>query len=139
MNSSLPVGDRLALVGQLASDTHAAATAKYSDPVDMSQFESAAFIVTTGAVADKGSLQLQESTTSAFTTPVDLGDPIALTTEKPVMVGVHADQLDVNNGSRYVRVKLLGTGGSVKAGVAVIGLNARYKPAAHGDDSVVVG
>lgn len=139
MNSSLPVSHRLTVVGQLASDTHADGATKNSDGIDMSQFECAAFVLPVGAVAGTGTVQLQQATTETFSDAKALRAPVSLTGSKPAQIGVRSDELDVNAGFRYVRAQVLGTGGSVKTGAVVLGLNARYQPAQGMADAVIVG
>lgn len=128
MNSALPVSALVTLVGVLASDTHAAGTKK-SSGIDMSEFQAAMFSAAVGTVADAGTIQLEQATTSNFSDAKVLRAAVDLATDTPVQIGVKDSELDVNNGFRYVRASLTGTGGSVKAGISVFGLNARYSPA----------
>lgn len=137
MNSALPVSALVTLVGDLPSDTHAAGSKK-SSGIDMSEFEAAMFTAAVGTVADTGTIQLEQATKSDFSDAKALREAVDLATDTPVQIGLKSDELDVNNGFRYVRANLTGTGGSVMAGISVFGLNARYSPAAAKTGAIIV-
>ncbi|MED5441296.1 MAG: hypothetical protein VYA77_08260, partial [Pseudomonadota bacterium] len=53
---------------------------------------------------------------------------VDLVAEKPVQLNLKANELDVNNGFRYVRAKLTTVGGSVKTGILVLSADAKDQP-----------
>lgn len=137
MNSALPLADMIVPVGGLKSDTHATG-AHNSTGIDLSVFGRAMVTASVGTVTDAGTIQLEQATQENFSDSKDLRAVVDLATGSFVQIGVKAEELDVNNGFRYVRAKLTATGGSVKAGIVISGLNARHSPAEALTGAIIV-
>ena len=137
-NANLKSAIRATLAAVLVSDTHAAGSHN-SDGIDMGNYESALICANVGTVASAGSIQLEQATTANFSDAKDLRPAVDLATNAPVQISLRSDELDVNGGFRYVRAKLTCTGGSVKTGILLLGLNARYQPAAPLTGTIVAG
>lgn len=137
-NANVSPMTRATLVAVLASDTHA--TGSHSTGgIDMGAFETAMITASVGAVASSGTIQLEQSTVANFSDAKTLRDPVSLESVAPVQIGLRSDELDTNGGFRFVRAKLTCTGGSVKTGIIVLGMNARYQPAEPLTGTIVAG
>ena len=114
--------------------------------VDMSKFEKLMAIVQAGAIGASATLdaKLEQATSSGGAGVKDItGKAITQLTKagtddnKQAIVNLAAEELDVNNGFRYVRLTLtVGTAATLVGGL-VLGFNARYAPGSASDASSV--
>lgn len=139
-NSNLKASQRASLAGTLKPAPHAIGS-HYSDWIDLGQFETMQAIANVGAMAGIGKLELQQSTTNTDVGAKAIEDrePVSLSADTPAIINLRADELDVNMNFRFVRAKLVATGGAITAGINLLGHNSRYQPAQLVDGTVVDG
>lgn len=127
--------ENAAIVGTIDPDANAAAT-YLSDVIDMSKFESIMALVMTGILGASATInaKLVQATTSGGTYK-DVADKAIATLvkatgdDKQVVINCRAEEIDVDNGYRYVKLSMtVGTAAS-DAGAVVLGFNARTNPA----------
>lgn len=140
-NPNLLASQRSAVVATIDPDAYTAADYS-SDFVDMRAFGAIQAIVMAGALGTNATLsaRLEESpynngsnlsniTGKAITPLLENGTD----SDKQAIINCRADELDVNNGSRYVRLTMTVATATSDAGAIVMGHDARQGPASDND------
>lgn len=139
MNANIKPSNRAVLVGVIDPDANTAAT--YTTGwIDMANFENIQAIILAGTLGSSATLNAKlEQTTDSSLSPESVKDVTgkaitALTqagtdSDKQAIINCRADDLDVANSYRYVRLSMtVGTATSDCAAV-VLGHDARFAPA----------
>ncbi len=138
MNPNIKPSDRAVLVGVIDPDLNAAGTLT-TGWINMGLFESIMAIIFAGALGTSATLdaKLEQATDSSGTGAKDIsGKAITQLTEagtdsdKQAIINCRSDELDVNNSFCYVRLSMTVAVASSDSCAAVLGLDARYQPAA---------
>ncbi|NTU67972.1 MAG: hypothetical protein HGB02_03725 [Chlorobiaceae bacterium] len=142
MNAKLKGSDIVAIGGVIDPQSNAASATKTTDYVDMSLFEGAMAIINVGAITSTGKVdaKIVQATASDGTNKKDVSDKaITQLTEagsgsnKQAIINVFAEELDINNGFRYVAVEITNTTAAAIVSVNVLGISAKYNPASDND------
>lgn len=143
MKNVLP-SEEQAIVATIDPDAIAVSTV-LSDAIDMAKFESIQAIVMTGVLGASATVdaKLVQATTSTGTYK-DVTDKAivqlvkATGDDKQAVINLRAENLDVSNSYRFVKLSMtIGTATS-DAGAVVMGANAVINPASDNDlDSVI--
>lgn len=132
--------EQAAVVATIDPDAYAAG-AELSDAIDMSKFESIQAILMLGTMVTDctADFKLTQATTSGGTYKDVTGKAATQLTEagtdsdKQAVINCRREDLDIDNGYRYVKMSLtLGTAGS-DAGAIALGHNASIEPASDND------
>lgn len=139
MNPNLKPSLRMPVIAALKSDTHAADSTYPTGAVDMGAHINIMAVLAVGTVASAGTVEFEQATTDAFSDAkaIEGRTAVDLVTDKPVQLNLKANELDVNNGFRYVRAKLTTVGGSVKTGILVLSADAKDQPFAPMTGTIV--
>jgi len=143
MNLKLKPSDIFALVAAIDPQSNAAAATKTTDWVDTSIFPSIMAALLVGAITSTGKVdaKLVQSKTSgdSDSSKKDVtGKTITQLTEsgtdsnKQALINCFAEELDINNGFRYVALEVTNTTAAALVGAAIFGI-ARYNPASDND------
>ncbi len=144
MDNTLP-SESAALLGTIDPDAYAAG-AQNSDYIDMGLFDQVMAVVLVGTIGTGSTVdaKLQQATTSGGGGVKDIsGKAITQLTQagsdsdKQALINCRADELDIDNDFRFVRlVQTGGTGSpatSVDHSAVLVGFGARYEPASDSD------
>ncbi|WP_297533499.1 hypothetical protein [Thalassolituus sp.] len=129
-NPNLKPSLRMPVIAALKSDTHAADSTYPTGAVDMGAHINIMAVLAVGAITGSGTVEFEQATTDVFSDAkaIEGRTAVDLVAEKPVQLNLKANELDVNNGFRYVRAKLTTVGGSVKTGILVLSADAKDQP-----------
>lgn len=135
-NPNIKPNERCTLVGVIDPDANAAAT-YLTGAIDMASFEECMAVVFAGTLGTNATIdaKLTQATTSGGTYKDVTGKSITQLTEagtdsdKQAIINCRADELDVANGYRYVKLSMTVGTATSDSGAALFGLNARYQPA----------
>ena len=142
--NSLP-SERAAIVATIDPDAYANSTYT-SDWVDMSMFDTIMAIIMVGDLGAETDLdaKLEQATSSGGAGAKDVtGKAITALTHSPVqsdcqsIINCRAEELDVNNGFRYVRLSITNDVTS-DFGAVILGFDPRQLPASNNDLASVV-
>lgn len=140
MKQNLLPSEQSAIVGVIDPDAYGAGT-ELSDAVDMAQFEAVLAIVTVGEMAATSTVnaKITQATTAGGTYKDITGKAITALTaagsddDKQALINVRAEDLDVANGYRYIKLDVTtAVAASDSAGV-VVGFNGKTQPASNYD------
>ena len=140
MNMNALPSEQAAVVATIDPDAYAASTV-LSDAIDMADFESIMAIIMAGTLVTNATLdaKLTQATTSGGTYKDITGKAITQLTEagtdsdKQAIINCRREDLDIDNGYRYVKLSLtLATAGG-DAGAAVLGFSPAVQPASDND------
>lgn len=142
MGNTLP-SETWAVLATIDPDEYAAG-AQNSDWVDMGLFDQIMAVVMTGIIDTLSTLdaKLTQATSSGGAGEKDITGKaitqlVAADDDKQAVINCRADELDIANDFRFVRLVQTGGAGSPATTVFhqafVFGLGARYEPASDGD------
>jgi len=139
MNPNLKPSLRMPVIAALKSDTHAADNTYLTGGVDMGAHINIMAVLAVGTVASAGTVEFEQATTDAFgdAKAIEGRTAVDLAADTPVQLSLKANELDTNNGFRYVRAKLTTVGGSVKTGILVLSADAKDQPYAPVPGTIV--
>ena len=131
--------DRAVVAGVIDPDANAAAT--YTTGwIDMGLFAAIMAIVFAGTLGASATIdaKLEQATDSSGTGAKDItGKAITQLTQagtdksdKQAIINCRAEELDVDNSFRYVRLSMTVAAATSDSGAVVLGMDARYAPAA---------
>lgn len=142
--NALP-SEQAAVVATIDPDAYAANTYT-SDFVDMSKFEALMAVLMLGDLGAEAEItfKLTESTDSSGTGEQDItGKSVTTLTHSPVdsdkqaIINLRAEELDLDDGYRYVRMSLTVANATSDCGAIALGFNPRELPASDNDLSSV--
>lgn len=141
-NPNIKGNERCTLVGVIDPDVSTAAT-YLTGAIDMAAYESCMAVVFAGTLGTSATVdaKLTQATTSGGTYKDVTGKAITQLTEagtdsdKQAIINCRADELDVANGYRYVKLSVTVAVATSDMAAALFGLDARYQP---GTDSTTV-
>lgn len=145
MNMNAMGSDQIAVAAVIDPDVLSAA-AHSSGYVDMAKFESLLAIVMAGTLGSSATLdaKLQQATDASGTGLKDItGAAITQLTQagtdsdKQALIGCRAEDLDIDNGFRFVKLVITVATASSDGGGVVLGVNPRSMPASDDDVSTV--
>ena len=140
MQNALP-SEVAAVVATIDPDVTVASTV-VSDAVDMSLFDQVLAIVMAGTLGASATLaaKLEQATTSGGTYKDVTGKDITTMTQaspdssdKQALINCRAEELDINNGYRWVRLSITVATATSDVGALVLAFGARYGPASDSD------
>ena len=134
-NPNIKPNDRCTLVGVIDPDANAAAT-YLTGAIDMAAFESCMAVIFAGTLGTNATVdaKLTQATSSGGTYKDITGKAITQLTEagtdsdKQAIINCRADELDVANGYRYVKLSMTVAVATSDTGAALFGLDPRYSP-----------
>jgi len=136
--------EQAAVVGTIDPDVYVAST-ELSDAIDMSKFESIQAIVMTGILGASATVdaKLVQATTAGGTYKDITGKAItqlvkATNDDDQAIINLRAEDLDVANEYRFVKLSLTVGTATSDAGAIVMGHNAVVEPASDNDLASVV-
>jgi len=140
MKNALP-SEQAAIVATIDPDVTTASTV-LSDAIDMSKFESIMAIVMAGTLGSSATLDasVTQATTAGGTYKAISGKAITQMTQAgtdqsddQAIINVRAEELDVDNGYRFVKLSMTVAAATSDAGGIVLGFNAVVNPASDND------
>lgn len=137
MNQNSLPSDRAVLAGVIDPDAYAANTYETAW-IDMGNFDQIQALILAGDLGTNATLdaKLEQATTDGGTAKDVTGKAITQLTQagtdsnKQAVINCRADELDVANGYRYVRLSMTVGTATSDAGAVVLGHEARYAPSA---------
>ena len=138
MSNTLP-SEVAAVVATIDPDAYTTGE-ELSDAIDMSKIDQLLAVIMAGILGASATLdaKLTQATTSGGTYKDITGKAItqlvkATDDDKQALINCRADELDIDNDYRWVKLSMtIGTATS-DCGALVLGLGERYGPAADGD------
>lgn len=131
--------EKAAIVGAIDPDANTAAT-YLSDAIDMSKFESIMAVIMAGILGASATIdaKLVQATTSGGTYKDVTSKAItqlvkATDDDKQAIINCRAEDLDVDNDYRYVKLSMTVGTATSDSGAVVLGFNARTNPASDND------
>lgn len=128
--------DFISVAGAIDPQSNAADATKTSDYVDLSQFNALLAVVNVGAVTATGKVdaKLVQATAADGTGKKDIsGKAITQLTDassnKQVEINLFAEELDTDNGFRYVALEVTNTTAAAIVSAVLLGASGRYDPA----------
>ncbi len=138
MSNSLP-SEVAAVVATIDPDVYTA-TEYLSDAIDMAKVDQILAIVMAGTLGSSATLdaKLTQATTSGGSYKDITGKAItqlvkASDDDKQALINCRADELDIDNDYRWVKLSMTVGTATSDAGALVLGFGERYGPAADGD------
>lgn len=140
----MPMGNTLpsevaAVVATIDPDAYGTGE-ELSDAIDMSKIDQILAIVMAGTLGASATLdaKLTQATTSGGTYKDITGKAItqlvkATDDDKQALINCRADELDIDNDYRWVKLSMTVGTATSDAGALVLGLGERYGPAFDGD------
>ena len=134
-NPNIKGNDRCTLIGVIDPDANTAAT-YLTGAIDMAAFESCMAVVFAGDLGTNATIdaKLTQATTSGGTYKDVTGKAITQLTQagtddnKQAVINCRADELDVANGYRYVKLSMTTAVATSDSAAALFGIDARYSP-----------
>ena len=140
MSNTLP-SEVAAIVATIDPDAYTA-TNYLSDAIDMSKIDQILAIVMAGTLGSSATLavKLTQATTSGGTYKDITGKAITTLSQaspdgsdKQSLINCRADELDIDNDYRWVKLSITVATATSDCGAIVLGVGERYGPAADGD------
>lgn len=129
-NPNLKPSTRATVVAIIAAASQSVGTATIANAVDMGEYINVQCVVTCGAFTGTATVKWQQATTGAFSDAKDIADrpAVDLSANLPAQINLKANELDINNGFRYVRPVITVTTDVVMAGAVVLAHDAKSQP-----------
>tara|TARA_R110002167_G_scaffold188319_1_gene389836 strand:- start:16909 stop:17334 length:426 start_codon:yes stop_codon:yes gene_type:complete len=129
-NPNLKPSTRATVVAIIAAASQAVGAHTITNAVDMGQYINVQCVVTCGAFTGTATVKWQQATDEAFSDAKDITDRTAvdLVQNLPAQINLKANELDVNNGFRYVRPVITVATDVVLAGAVVLAHDAKSQP-----------
>ena len=140
MSNTLP-SEVAAIVATIDPDAYTA-TNYLSDAIDMSKLDQILAVIMNGTLGSSATVaaKLTQATASGGTYKDITGKAITNLTQvspdasdKQALINCRADELDIDNGYRWVKLDVTIGVATSDFGAVVFGFGARYGPAADGD------
>lgn len=132
-NPNLKPSLRAPVVAAIPSASQSVGTATIAGAVDMGVFINVMAVATVGAfgASATATMKFEQSTLEDFSDAKDIEGRTAidLAENMPGVVNLKANELDINNGFRYVRPVITVGTAAVDAGALVFGFDAKDQPA----------
>ena len=131
-NPNLKPSLRAAVIAAIPAASQSVGTTTVADAVDMSKFVNVQCVLAVGAFGSSAtaSVAWEQATAADFSDAKAVADrpAVDLAADTPAQINLKANELDTNNGFRYVRPVITVGTAAVFAGGVVLGHDAKDQP-----------